>query len=341
MSQPITPAGAAGHSHHSREEAFMIRNIHWAAALLSIGAATSAHASCGSAFCTLLNDRFALGTWDHVGWSIDMRLESVTQDKLKSGTHTIDASQVTGEEALERHTDNTNLVATLERAFDMHWSLALRVPVVKRDHLHDLIDDTTGAIGPSEQWKFTKLGDVSLLARWQDAQHAPDSSWAATAGLKLPTGSIDVRNADGVRAERALQPGSGTTDIVLGFAGRRMVAPTDALNLQATWIQALNSREDFKPGRHIELAAGWSHAFTPAVSGVVQVSVLDKARDSGAQAEPENSGGTFVSLSPGLNWALGASGVLYGYVVVPVYQRVNGIQLVPRTSFAIGYTAVF
>jgi len=33
--------------------------------------------------------------------------------------------------------------------------------------------------------------------------------------------------------------------------------------------------------------------------------------------------------------------VLYGYVVVPVYQRVNGIQLVPRTSFAIGYTAVF
>src|SRR6185295_14296570 len=183
MSQPITPAGAAGHSHHSREEAFMIRNIHWAAALLSIGAATSAHASCGSAFCTLLNDRFALGTWDHVGWSIDMRLESVTQDKLKTGSHTIDASQVTGEEALERHTDNTNLVATLERAFDMHWSLALRVPVVKRDHLHDLIDDTTGAIGPSEQWKFTKLGDVSLLARWQDAQHAPDSSWAATAGL--------------------------------------------------------------------------------------------------------------------------------------------------------------
>ncbi len=312
-----------------------------AALLLPLGFATPAEASCGSAFCTLLNDRFALGTWDHVGWSADVRLESVTQDKLKTGTHTIDASQVTGEDAIERHTYNTNLVTTLERAFDMHWSLALRVPVVKRDHLHDLVDDTTGAVGPSESWKFTRLGDVSLLARWQDAQRAPDSSWAATAGLKLPTGSIDVTNADGARAERALQPGSGTTDLVLGLAGRQMIAPTDSLNLQATWVQPLNSREDFKPGRRIELAGGWSHTITPAVSGVLQFSVLDKARDSGAQAEPDNSGGTFVSLSPGLNWAVGASGVLYGYVVVPVYQRVNGIQLVPRTSFALGYTALF
>src|SRR5262245_61203569 len=319
----------------------MIRHWHLAALVLPLGIAGPAHASCGTAFCTLLNDRFALGTWDHVGWSVDVRLESVTQDKLKSGPHTIDANQVTGEDAVERHTDNTNLVTTFERSFDMHWSIELRRAVVKRDHLDDLIDDTTGAVGPSERWKFTRLGDVSLLARWQDAQNAPDSSWAATAGLKLPTGSIDVTNADGARAERALQPGSGTTDLVLGLAGRRTLTPTDGLNLQATWVQPLNSREDFKPGRRIELAGGWTHSISPTVSGVVQASVLDKARDSGAQAEPDNSGGTFVSLSPGLNWAVGASGVIYGYVVIPVHQRVNGIQLVPRTSFALGYTALF
>ena len=308
-----------------------------AALLLPLGIAPSADAACGSAFCTLLNDRFALGTWDHVGWSADIHIESLSQTTLRSGTRTISASEVTDEETLERHTYNTNLLTTIERSFDMNWSLALRVPVVRRDHLHDLIDESTGALGPSESWQFTRLGDMALLARWQ----APDAGWAITGGLKLPTGSFNVSNADGVRAERSLQPGSGTTDLVLGLAWRRLLAATDALNLQGAWVQPLNSREQFKPGRRIELVAGWSHAFDPSISGVLQASVVDKARDSGEQGEPDNSGATFVSLSPGLNVAISAQGILYGYVQVPVYQRVNGIQLVPKTSFVLGYTVTF
>ena len=309
--------------------------------MLPLGIAPSAAASCGSAFCTLLNDRFALGTWDYVGWSADVHIESVSQTQLRSGTRNISPSEVTGEDAIERHTYNTNVVTTLERSFDMNWSLALRVPVVRRDHLHDVVDEITGAVGPSERWQFTRLGDMELLARWQDARQAPDWSWAVTGGLKLPTGSIDVVNADGVRAERALQPGSGTTDGVLGLAWRSLLSDSDALNLQATWVQALNSREQFKPGRRITLAAGWSHAINPTLSAALQASVVDKARDSGDQAEPQNSGSTMASLSPGINVAIGAHSLLYGYVQVPVYQRVNGIQLVPKTGFALGYTASF
>src|SRR3954452_6070124 len=125
--------------------------------------ASSAQASCGSAFCTLLNDRFALGVSDHVGWSADVRLECVTQDRLRKGTSTVSPSEVTGEDAIERHTRNLNLVTTLERSFDQHWSMALRVPVVRRDHLHDLLDEDAGTVGPPEQWKFTRVGDVQAL----------------------------------------------------------------------------------------------------------------------------------------------------------------------------------
>ena len=49
-------------------------------------AGPAAQASCGAASCNLLNDRFALGTWEHAGWSVDLRLESVTQDQLRAGT---------------------------------------------------------------------------------------------------------------------------------------------------------------------------------------------------------------------------------------------------------------
>lgn len=301
----------------------------------------TAHASCGSSYCSLLNDRFALGTWDHVGWSADFRLESVTQDRLRTGARTIGAAEVSGEQVLERHTRNTNLVTTLERSFDMNWSLTLRVPVVRRDHLHDPIDEATGAIGPSEQWRFSRLSDVQLLARWQDARNAPDSSWAVTAGLKLPTGSKTVTNTDGARAERALQPGSGTTDLVLGVASRRTVWDTNALNLQATWTQALNGSEQFKPGRRIEVAAGWAHAYNPTLSAVLQLNLVLKARDSGDQAEPDNSGSTTLSLSPGVSVAVGVRSIVYAFVQLPVYQKVNGIQLVPKTSVAVGCTTSF
>ena len=74
------------------------------AAALVAGSA-NVHASCGSAFCTLMTDRYAQRTGEpHVGWSGDLRLESVVQNQLRSGTRRIDASQVTGEDAIERRT---------------------------------------------------------------------------------------------------------------------------------------------------------------------------------------------------------------------------------------------
>ena len=121
--------------------------------------ATSAFASCGSAFCTLMTDRFAQGTGDaHLGWSADLRLESVSQTQLRSGTHNIDPSQVTGEDAIERRTTSRSLVTTLGYGLDADWSLSLRVPIVRRDHEHDLIDDTTGLPSTPQRWRFTKLG---------------------------------------------------------------------------------------------------------------------------------------------------------------------------------------
>ena len=84
-------------------------------ALSLAAAALSASASCGSAYCTLMTDRYAQGSGEpHPGWSADLRLESVNQTRLRSGTKFIDASQVTGEEAIERETKNLNFVTTLE-----------------------------------------------------------------------------------------------------------------------------------------------------------------------------------------------------------------------------------
>lgn len=304
--------------------------------------AAPALASCGASFCTLMTDRYAQAGGDHPGWSTDLRIEAVTQDRLRRGSQDIDASQVTGEEAIERRTRNQNGVAAVSYGIDDAWSLSLRLPLVRRDHGHDLIDVDSGGPGASERWQFTRLADVQLLARRRFAATDADGpTWAVFGGLKLPTGSTRLANADGTRAERALQPGSGTTDVVLGIAARQALGVSDALVAQASGSQALNTHEDFKPGRRIELSLGWSHAFSPTFGTVLQLNVRQRGRDQGAQAEPANSGSTTVDLSPGLTWAVAPASTLYAYLQHPLVQKVNGIQLVPRVAFAAGWTRDF
>jgi len=301
----------------------------------------ASHASCGSAFCTLMTDRYAQGTGEpHVGWSADFRLEAVTQDRLRSGTHSLSPADVTGEDSIERVTRNLNFVTTLGYGFDEHWSVSVRAPVVRRFHSHDLLDP---AGGPStlEQWRFTRAGDVQVTARRQQLLDDTATSWAWFAGLKLPTGSTNVVNADGSRAERALQPGTGTTDATAGLAARHAAGLFDAVFGQVSVMAALGSHEDFRPGNRVEAAAGWSHAFSNTWGSVLQLNVRHRKRDTGAQAEPGNSGSTIVDLSPGFTHAVGESSTLYAYLQVPIYQKVTGVQLVPRRALAVGWTMDF
>jgi hypothetical protein len=68
----------------------------------------------------------------------------------------------------------------------------------------------------------------------------------------------------------------------------------------------------------------------------LQINVRTEGRESGANADVENSGATLVYFSPGVNVKLTDSASLYGYVQVPIYQRVNGFQIEPRWSASLG-----
>ena len=86
--------------------------------------------------------------------------------------------------------------------------------------------------------------------------------------------------------------------------------------------------------------AGFDYTFDSNWGIGVQLPVW-KDRDAGANAEPEDIGGTFVHLSPGVSVALGDKTQLYGFVQVPLYQNVNGVQLIADWSVAAGLSHRF
>ena len=303
----------------------------------------AASASCGSAFCSINTSWDAHGAWQDPGLRLDLRYESIRQDQPRSGKTDIGVGQI------PRHHDevltvNRNLLASLDYTVNPDWGVNLLLPIVDRYHEH--IHNHLGGQIP-ESWNFTELGDVRVMARRrlstrEDANDHAVSTSAVNFGLKLPSGKTDLTNADGDEAERSLQPGSGTTDFVVG-GSYSMAMPLRNL----TWfVQGLaqlpaNEKDEYRPGHRFNFDVGGRYDLGDRVGLLVQLNALFKARDQGSNAEPEDTGGRFLFVSPGLSYAFTRSLQAYGFLQLPIYQDVNGVQLVARYAFAAGLNVRF
>jgi hypothetical protein len=205
-------------------------------------APAASFASCGSAICMVNTNWSVQGVWIEPGPRVDFRYEYIDQDQPMAGSRRVGVGEIPAHHD-EVRTVNRNLFATIDYGFTPEWGMSVVIPYVDRFHEH--IHNHQGA-KLVEQWDFHDLGDVRVQGRWQTIIAADEARAAfagVTAGLKLPTGKRDVANADGDVAERTLQPGTGTTDLVAG-AYYRQALPLAGSSwfVQAGAQIALNSR---------------------------------------------------------------------------------------------------
>lgn len=303
--------------------------------------AATAQASCGSAFCSLNTDWGASTTGLAEGSTLDVRYENIRQDQPRAGSRKVAVGEIPHHHD-EVHTFNQNIVATYSQTWASGWGVSATVPFVDRDHLH--VHNHHGTQLP-EQWNFREVGDARVTGRYQQFLAGSDAAPRMAGfffGLKLPTGRANVANDQGDVAERSLQPGSGTTDVILGaIFHQQMAASGAAWFAQLQVQQPLNSHDEFRPGAQLALDVGYAHPFTERFSGLLQLNTLVKARDSGAQAEPQDSGGQFVFLSPGVSYKIGEMFRAYAYYQQPLYQYVNGVQLTARRAVVVGVSTQF
>lgn len=301
--------------------------------------AMTASASCGGAFCSLNTDSGVQGSWLKPGFRLDVRAEFIDLDQLRHGTDKVGpAGEV--DEHDEVRTLNRNVVTTLDWNINQDWGLTLRAPFVDRAHQHVFnADDGLGGTDPEvEKWNFSGLGDIQALARY-NAYSDGVSNAGIRFGLKLPTGSINKHNRE-EDAERTLQPGTGSTDTLLG-AYYNQHHGAFSWFVQGMWQQVVHERDDYKPGTKLGLDAGMSYQATPDLSLLLQLNLQHKAKDSGANAEPADSGGRSVNLSPGFSYRVATGTQVYGFIQKPIYQYVNGAQLTADWSVALGLSTQF
>ncbi|QNH77561.1 TonB-dependent receptor [Pseudomonas protegens] len=311
--------------------------------------------ACASCGCTLSSDWDNLGISNSSGLKLDLRYDYLNQNQLRSGSSTISprtASQINNQgqaQEVEKYTRNDYLTLGLDYSINRDWGVNLQMPYIFRSHstLGTASDGVSAGDGGGQySSKTSSLGDVKIIGRYQG--FTPQHNFGLLFGVKLPTGSHDDTASSSdpstpgpVPIDRGLQPGTGTTDAILG------AYYMDSLNKnwdyfgQAMVQRAMDSSDQYRPGDGINLNAGLRYMGNAYVMPQLQVNVRHVERDQGAQADTVSTGGTLAYLSPGVTIPVTAKASLYSFVQVPVYQNVNGVQLAPRYTATVGARYAF
>jgi hypothetical protein len=304
--------------------------------LIVLAALPTAEASCGAATCAVNTHWNTQGLTGTEGWGGDLRYEYIDQNQLRHGRDKVTPGDPPQHDD-ELQTLNRNVVGTLDYN-TRDWGVTVTLPLIQRDHkhIHHHDDEVHG-----ESWQFDDLGDARVLGRLRLNGGAADgrSQHGLLAGLKLPSGDTTERNSDGDLAERTLQPGTGTTDVLAGYYVNQgfLLGDTASQRFARLLVQApLNASGGYRPGNQYGLDVGLIAPALGTVSTLLQVNAVIKDRDRGPSSEAQNSGGSFVWLSPGVSVAAGNTARVYGFVQVPLYQRVNGYQLTANWTATAG-----
>lgn len=293
-------------------------------------------ASCGASFCAVNSNWTAESALAEAKPAFDLRYEYLNQDQPMAGSRKLYAGEVAAHHD-EVSTRNRNAVISYSRHVGGRFGVTVTAAAGEREHAH--IHNHHGA-QIHDSWDFTRLGDVRVVGRYKlDTALDPlrPSNTGLTFGLKLPTGKYDVANGRGDKAERSLQPGTGTTDLIVGgYHHQKLAEHGLSWFAQGQYQHALNARDNYRPGAQLGVDLGVRKGLAANIGLLAQLNYVHKRPDRGSEAEPESSGGRFLYASPGLSYALASATQVYMFYQVPLRRHVEGVQLTANRALVAG-----
>jgi len=300
----------------------------------------AAFASCGSEHCPI--DMGLL--WQESTLTFDLSQQYIDQNQPRVGTHNAVVGAIPSAE---------NEVRTVSRITSAHamyqpaggWTLGATLPFVSRyhEHIHD-----AGGTPELQRWNFTGVGDLEVQGSRTFKSGAEGTRYHLTGGFKAPTGVKHVEEFNGDEPEPPARPGNGAWGAIAG-AGAQWSLSTKmlggaygAMPIRISVLGRANARgtERYRVGSELQTNLGISYPVARSVemllSGDLRVRAKDDVGDT--DAEPGHTGGTCAFVSPGLRVSPMAKTAFYGIVQLPVYQRVNGINLVSDFNLYLGVT---
>jgi len=264
----------------------------------------------------------------HEGGMTFLEYDFLDQHKNWSGT-----SSASPDDNADKRIKTHFITAGAQYLFNRKWGIMAEVPYWNRTF------KTTDDQGDVVEFHHSAFGDVRIKGIYSGV--SPDMSTGITFGLKLPTGDYKYRHFD-----RDTSIGTGSTDVLLG------AYHVDQLTKDNNWIWFANGEIEqsvlitpgYRPGSDINVAVGsyfngW-RVGKIKIAPLAQVIGSNRWSDTGENSNHADSGYKRIILAPGVefdvtNWRV------YADVGFPVYQNVNGNQLVAQELYKLNISRGF
>jgi len=284
-------------------------------------------------FCLLSQGISPLETLSGSGIRVNHRY--ALSNKVYDGTERITVNPEAKEEF--RTTEFTGFYGITESL-----TLIGTVPLRKTSmdgHMH-VHADGEAEVHSDMKGNVSGLGDITALGRYSFfKRHTLDTTTivAGLAGIKFATGKTDRKTDDGEFLDAHLQPGTGSTDYLLGLslshAMRKLSLSANMLGSITTTGKAGDSKHKFGNSLNYDVTAKYRvHPSTTGTAGPriflalgVNGELRDREKEEGV--EDKNSGGHTVYVSPGLQIVMAKRWVFEASYHRAVYHNLNGKQL--------------
>ncbi len=303
-----------------------------------------AGASCGAEDCPLNSHGHQAGAGP---FGFDVSLQYIDQDRVRIGARRATVGELSSPEDEVR---TTSRILTLNGHANLAPRLGfnLALPYVDREHIH--VHNEEGQTSVLEDFRYSGLGDLLVTGQWTTlgSEREAGASSAILLGAKLPTGRRNVGAIDGDQPEPPARPGTGSVDFMVGVHFMRPIALGGKGTRVPLFVSAQGRRngvgtQAYRVGNELQLSGGGNYPLGETIELLGQINLRVRGKDEvgGTDALRDNTGGTWLYASPGLRVKAGSFLGLYGYVQLPIYQRVNRIQLVSPYHLLIGTTYAF
>ena len=304
------------------------------------------------------------------GWGCDFCL-------LSQGVSPLDTIRGNGIKITERYTLLDRIYSGTDRQPDVgaretHWTTEATGFYSPVPHLTLLavvpyrIGETTGELTLNPDGTVAELdtagsgsaagiGDLTLLARYTFLtadRPAGATRVAAQVGVKFATGRTDARtDAGGEYLDSHLQPGTGSTDLLLGLSlSHALTRLSFAVNLLGTLPgegEFGDTRHQFGNALNYDVSAkyriypGARQPRAPQFFAVLGMNGETRAKERVDGVTEENSGGTVLYVAPGVQLTLPPHWVVDLAYQAAAYHDLHGTQLGETAKTVGGVTYLF
>jgi hypothetical protein len=279
-------------------------------------------------------------------------------DKLKEGTTERSLDYVkakSGYMSLPVTMDMMKYTLTAGYGFSPAFKAFVSVPYIR-----NTMDMTmfSGMWMDSTMAPVSGMGDITAMGLYRlytDREVRPTNAITLGFGVKTPTGSFTERSSPTKYVHAHMQPGTGSWDPFLSLIYTKMANPF-LVQADVTYQYTTRNREGYEFGDSTAVNITGKYAVVKEFNVTASLTYLhvNKASDrstgtaqyapagnTSLMDDPANTGGNSLWFSPGLQLLPLKNSLIDLKVQLPVWERVNGIQLVSSYRILAGISYSF